>query len=257
MTGLNEDRHGFLARIRSGEGVVQREFDGQEYETKFAMERAHNDETIEYLRDIEKCFHDDDRYLLDTVHDESRYTSHFFESPEGEYSVFEYGGGPMLKIKGHQIDAGDTLPVFLNTERFITDSLGIRRIIDGDSVSYVGSMIKSRAKDFVVDSLDGRVYSMAVTLCECNGVIQRQCEVEYSGCISNYEYFQMASTDAIVARLRELSLHVQVNSPIYLIPDVERKLEFVQANSDPTSFSTSKSAILDDLLGQQRGARSK
>ena len=129
MTGSNEDRHGFLARIRSGEGVVQREFGGQEYETKFAMERAHNDETIEYLRDIEKCFHDDDRYLLDTVHDESRYTSHFFESPEGEYSVFEYGGSPMLKIKGHQIDAGDTLPVFLNTERFITDKPWIRRII--------------------------------------------------------------------------------------------------------------------------------
>ena len=92
-------------------------------------------------------------------------------------------------------------------------------------------MKKYRVKDFIMDSIDGRIYAVAVTLCDSNKRIQKQLEIEYSGFIPGFYDFRKNDENQIITGIQDLSLFIHRNSGLSLYPTVETKQEFVRKNA--------------------------
>jgi len=225
---INHPAGGIIDALLEQSGLMeyQREFEGVEYETKFRI-MATYPALDGYLSALEKGLDGKVRYVVDRVRRVSHLQSYFFTDTTQESSLFRWNGGPMLKIKKHDVLRGLAFPVFRSKEQFQIDPATIVRILSDDCLAYVGTMRKDRIKDFVLDSDDGRIYSIAVTICETGGHYQRQFEVEYSGYLGESLAARIGDEAEVLTRLINLSHHVYDRSRDLLVPDEERKFDFV------------------------------
>ncbi len=183
---------------------IVKEFKDLEYEIK--LECLQKDKSLsELLNLVEVVLDSITRYQMDKVQTVTEMISHFLVDTKNEYSVFRYNGKVMLKIKQHHILQSLQFPIFKNKEYFIYDGSEIINKLKGNNIIYVGNMIKRRIKDFIIDGDDGRVYSLAITICETSGQLQHQLEVEYYGYLSGYEKIDKNNESEILERLSELS----------------------------------------------------
>lgn len=210
----------------NGQGVLEKEFSDSEYEIKFKFENE-NVPIKNYLEKIEGYLENSSTYLVDKVQHVHLIKSYFFNDTTTEYSLFNWNDGPMLKIKEHEILSNYSLPVFKNNEYFIVDPEEINNILKKDQIKYAGSMTKNRVKDFILDTSDGRVYAIAITICESMGNYQYQFEVEYSGYIRGHANLQKGNENQIIEKLLALSNFLFKRGDGFLQPDVERKYDFV------------------------------
>jgi len=212
---------------------VERDSNDIEYEIK--LECLDTKKPLSGLLDmVETALTASRRYLVDRVQIVSQMTSHFLVDGENEYSVFRYDGEVMLKVKKHEIITGRKLPIFKNFENFFYDIDKINSKLQHHQITYVGSMLKRRIKDFIIDSNDGRVYSLAITICETNDQRQHQLEVEYYGYVRGSEKQKLENESALLDRLVELSAYIQRACPSEFLPSVERKYEFVVKHGSVT-----------------------
>ncbi|CAG7659188.1 hypothetical protein PAECIP111802_07458 [Paenibacillus allorhizosphaerae] len=250
---LHSTSKGFISNLLSDmDECILKERAENEYEIKFKI-LEEGLRIQEYLYRFEDSFTRSSRYLVDRVQECTNMTSYFFTDKEKEYSIFKYKNETMLKIKKHRIIEGDQFPIFVNEELFHTKSSEIISQIMQPAIIYKGRMVKHRIKDFIVDTIDGRVYSLAVTICEASGKLQYQLEVEYSGYIKGYGPFIENHENQIIESLEGLASFVYSNLKKVITPDTQRKFEFVIASTDYDSIEEiidfSKQKILKEEFG--------
>lgn len=245
---------GVLEALLEQRGLKEspREFDGLEYEIKFTISGL-CDTLDDYLQTIEGDEVDSKSFIVDRVRRVSHLQSHFFADGLQEYSLFTWNGGPMLKIKKHTILRGLSLPIFKSAEGFQVEPEAIRRTLSEESLQYAGTMRKDRIKDFIIDD-DGRIYSIAVTICETAAHYQRQFEVEYSGYLDGFPVEGLEEEPIVLQRLIALSQRLAQRSCIPLLADEERKFEFVQRFSaiNERSAAAIKQHISEELAEESR-----
>lgn len=221
---------------------ITKEFKDFEYEIK--LECLQKDKLLsELLNLVEVAFNSNTRYQMDKVQIVTKMISHFLVDTKNEYSVFRYNGKVMLKIKQHHILHSPQFPIFKNKEYFIYDGSEIINKLKDNNIIYVGSMIKHRIKDFIIDREDGRVYSLAITICETSGQLQHQLEVEYYGYLSGYEKIDKNNESEIIGRLSELSNFIYKTCRDQFLPSIERKYEFVSRYKTVSSLEAAQRKI--------------
>ncbi len=243
------------ARLRSVIAKIEdhdftKELKRFEYETKFSITTRKS--ALACLRDVERCFRVPSRFLLVRIAGGDKLVTRvsFFARNNHEYSYFAYRRARMLKVKRHRVMVRGGLPIFKNEESLLIDRSEFTknlhrfrhrfvrhsyRLVDlralmqrfrFDPTARVGEMVKTRVKDFVLDTRDGRVYAVAVTFCTSSGRTQKQLEVEYAGYIQGVPGRTPNSEREIVARTVELSKHIHHCLPSMLTPSTERKYTF-------------------------------
>lgn len=206
---------------------VGRDLPEKEYEIKFELV----DKSLElerYLDIFESHMMNHTQYIVDPVQTVSDIDTYFFTDNAMEYSVFRYENELMLKVKNHIILDEFSLPVFANNESFIYTTKVVLDCLVQPQVQYIGSMKKRRIKNFLLDSLDGKVYSIAFTICESNHQRQYQAEIEYNGYID--KQIRTNDENEIVASLVSTSSNVLHVLNGHIIPTKERKFQFVQSS---------------------------
>lgn len=224
-----------------------------EYETKFDIQ-SETDDCFTVLKKIRECFRDAREFLLCKIRNGDALSTHvvFFTENALEYSLFLYRGAKMIKIKRHGIVKNTAFTVFKNHEELVIDKSDFvrklskqrcrfrrhtYRLVDvfrywnntgSPTRKYAGVMEKKRAKDFVLDTHDGRIYAIAVTFCRSGNKIQKQLEIEYAGFLPRFGKRRKNSEVEIVAGIEEISLLLFNSLPALLVPSHERKLEFVK-----------------------------
>lgn len=226
----------------------KKEFDGIEYEIK--LECIDKNKTLsELLKLVELAIDSSNLYQTDKVRTKTEMVSYFFVDKKNEYSIFRYEEKVMLKIKKHNILKSYKFPIFKNTENFMYNLSEIAVKLESKNIVYVGNMIKRRIKDFVIDNQDGRIYSLAITICETLGQLQHQLEVEYYGYLPGYGKLDENNESEILERLFKLTNFIYKTCKNEFIPSIERKYEFVTKystlNGDEASLQ--KSRLLSNL----------
>lgn len=224
---------------------IGREFPDREFEIKFEFQQK-GLELSHYLALIEKAIKGSGRYVIDPVQVRSTMTTHFFSDNDLEYSIFEYENRLMLKKKRHEVLHSELFQVYCNDETFLYDLNAIKSELEKNQVHYMGCMTKKRIKDFLLNTTDGRIYSLAVTICEAYNQFQYQFEIEYNGYISKMEHLdnnENKLVDALILTAKDL--YEVIGSDI--IPSGDRKFDFVQ-RSRPNSTGFNKIDILNEIL---------
>ncbi len=224
-----------------------------EYETKFDI-RARTNDSLHILKKVETCFKNVYPFVLCKIRAGDKLVTRvlFFTHGGFEYTLFRYRGARMLKVKKHTILTRGALPVFKSTEKLLIDRndfarklhavrhrfkrhnyrlVNIREMQNrlGFSESMtIGTMIKTRVKDFVLDTRDGRVYSVGITFCASKNKVQKQLEVEYAGYVPGFRSRRQHDEQEIKNRLIELSQYIYRRLPAILKPSTERKFDFVK-----------------------------
>lgn len=232
--------------------TIKKERKGIEYEIK--LDAAHTTKTLpELLATVEQALSSTSRYVTDKVQIPNEMTTHFMIDKNTEYSIFRYQGNVMLKIKKHHILDTHTFPIFKNSENFIYENAKIIDRLSPKNVTYVGSMLKRRLKDFVVDSHDGRVYALAVTICDAAGHSQHQLEVEYHGYLAGQEKINKEDEPEILQRLTELANFIYTTCKNQFVPSTSRKYELVAEHGavENAIAAQTKSELLNNLEGIQ------
>lgn len=225
---------------------IHRYYKDTEYEIKLNLKNK--DKSLEdYLFDVENIISKSNQYDVDKVQTKTQMKTHFFADNSNEYSIFRYENKVMLKIKNHNIVQNGLFPIFCNTETFLYELGEIKTKIANDNVQYMGNMIKNRIKDFIIDTNNGLTYSLAITICESNGVKQHQLEVEYYGHLESHKPPQEPSEKEIQDNLVKLTNYIyEANSEDYCI-STERKYEFVLKNRSTIDKADKKYEILSNL----------
>lgn len=217
---------------------LRKEFPGEEFEVKFAVNGALGS-PVAYLRRVESALRRHRRYRVIPVREAISWPTHFFTDGRREYALYETGdwlnarhptlsivGGLVLKIKLHRTRKRQYV-IYRNRESFLTKPAEIFAVLQRTRLRYVGDMVKHRAKDFVIDRVDGRVYSVAVTVCTSGSRVQRQLEVEYSGYLPGKPQIPRGHSRNVIAGVLALSAELHHRLPTLLSPTEERKLTFV------------------------------
>jgi hypothetical protein len=107
-------------------------------------------------------------------------------------------------------------------------------------VGYAGALQKDKGDAFILDTVDGRIYSFTVTLAHKPDDVQRQLELEYAGYVPGFDGFEKEDEQQIVSGMVELAKHVVLlhqNAPVtkgvtmQLKSTDERKYDFVRKSA--------------------------
>ncbi|HLE07119.1 MAG TPA: hypothetical protein VI933_00680 [archaeon] len=230
-----------------------KELKDSEYETKFNV--TSKGSIMNLLEKIETLFSKNRNFLLCKVKGGDKLLTKvtFFENSGIEYSFFRYRGARMIKVKIHRIISTRPIPIFGNDEQLLIDKkdflgklqyarhrfkrhkytlINLEKVLEklksDKKTKVVGEMLKTRVKDFVLNSNDGRIYAVAVTFCKSKNRIQKQLEIEYAGFIPGFREFKNNSREQIVSGVLGLSNYFHKSLPKILKPSTERKFEFVK-----------------------------
>jgi hypothetical protein len=243
MAGKNK----ILAQIEKHD--FTKELQDFEYETKFEVTDK-NLTDFGVLKKIEGGFDGNQRFVLVKIKNGDKLITHvsFFTLNDTEYSIFKYRGARMVKIKKHRIIKSSPFFIFKNNEKLVIDKneflklknlrhrfkrhnhilADLGKFIKESPLVYQGEMIKHRVKDFVFDTVNGRIYAVAVTFCKSGGRIQKQFEVEYAGYSPGFKNSVKNIEKQVIAGVQELSEYIYNSFPGMLKSSVERKFEFVK-----------------------------
>jgi len=224
-------KHGFFLELAKESGIenvsdIPNEFPKIEYEIKFnVIPYSDLDEeepsVKEYLDAFDFPVGGNTRFLKDAVNQVATGVNNFYGDSQNEkLVVIEKCGGLYLKEKGLVVptNAGvnleeivikrteDRYPAQLNE---ITEK--VMQVSKQQGVKYRGKIRKEKGDAFILDTNDGRIYSMSFTRAhlikpgtEEESKIQRQLELEYAGYIPGFLGFEENSEKQIVQGMVDL-----------------------------------------------------
>lgn len=264
------NKKGFIAELAKAKGIndvadIPKEFNGIEYEVKFDIVpngRGKEPGVEAYLDAFDFPVGANTkvaRYLKDPINNVATGVNHFYgDSMDEKVVVIEKMGKTYLKEKGLVSPIsygipGEQLVIKRTEDRY---EAGIENIISkvNDTLSvpgneYRGKIRKEKGDAFVLDALDGRIYSMSFTRAHLiragesiESDIQRQMEFEYAGYIPGFGGFKKDSEPEIIKGMVELAKQVYrlygmgsdavlANSwTMRVEPTFQRKYDFIIGN---------------------------
>lgn len=261
---FDSNKAGFIKALLDHQRQPQapKEFSDLEYEVKFSIrpvppqgKESKEPSVAEYLAALEFPAVQSARFLKDPVEAIAEGKNHFLGQEGNERLVIiEKGGKTYLKEKSQPLPLKTGVQyenvVMKRTEKRYEASIEdiLRKVAgvhEGGSV-YQGFVRKEKGDAFVLDTNDGRIYSMSLTRAHLggNGAVQRQLELEYAGYVPGFAAFQKDSEPQIVAGMVDLAKHVAFlnnNAPIVrgwrmeLSLTEERKYDFVKGKGRSAS----------------------
>lgn len=266
---------GFIKKAMEQKGIKEspKEFPEMEYELKFSISahppkdsKTKEPNIKEYLEAFEFPPTRNARYLKDDVNSIATGTNHFFGRGNDELLILiEKGGKLYLKEKSQPLPFSTGVPyehlvVKRTEERYeckAVDAAKRTAQIALEGGSHQGSLTKEKGDAFLLDTLDGRIFSFTVTRAKReDGAIQRQLEIEYAGYIPGFPAFEKDSEPAIVSDLVDIAKHVAMlhqNIPIgngwkmSVTPTTERKYDFVIGTTQMTSLPL-ETRLLEEVI---------
>lgn len=233
---------GFFAELAKASGIkkveeIPKEFQDTEYEVKFDVLPVGEGEepSVEnYLDAFDFPVGGSARFLKDPVNTISVGVNNFYgDNNDERLVVIEKGGGLYLKEKGLVVstDTGvnlESIVIKRTEERHAAPAsdvaLRVMEVCREKGVRYQGKIRKEKGDAFLLDTNDGRIYSMTFTrahLIKPNQTeesdIQRQLEMEYAGYIPGFLGFEENSEKQIVKGMVDLGKYATVmfqDSPI-------------------------------------------
>jgi hypothetical protein len=257
----SEDKPGFFIEVANMLGIssvenIPKEFPEIEYEVKFDVTpfgKGNEPSVKEYLDAFDFPAGGNARFLKDPVNSVSIGTNNFYGgSLDERLVVIEKGGNIYLKEKGEVMgmSTGVSLEqiVIKRTEKRyqVPASEAIKKVTETckeSGVEYRGKIRKEKGDAFILDSFDGRIYSMSFTRAHLmkpdekeESGIQRQLELEYAGYLPFSENIDIGSEKQIVSGMVDLAKYTAVifsEAPInsdwkmHLKITCERKYDFI------------------------------
>lgn len=195
-----------------------------EYEIKldYIGEKKDLNEAFSFLREqLSK-----QAFFIDSIGRYSDYDVEYFSNGEEELSLFVYENEPLLKLKKHKNIDYNGQKIFCNEENFEYDSSNIKKILFSDNVQHLASMNKKRVKDFLICKKNLIIYASAFTLCEINGKVQLQYELEY------YRHIPVENVqvdeELILNQLSQICNLISKDSNNTFVPGSELKCAFAK-----------------------------
>jgi hypothetical protein len=228
------NKSGFFAQLAKAAGIkkvedIPKEYNGIEYEVKFDIEPVGEGKepgVEQYLDAFDFPVGVNTkvaRYIKDPVNTNATGVNHFFGGLDEKLVVIEKMGKIYLKEKGSVEQVGYGIPgeqlVVKRTEdRY---EAGLENVMNKVNLAiatgddYRGRIRKEKGDAFVLDTTDGRIYSMSFTRAHLvkpgeneEGAIQRQMEFEYAGYIPGFRGFVQDSEPQIVKGMVDLAKYV-------------------------------------------------
>lgn len=198
--------------------------EGFEYEIKLDFSNEKNINVVNKI--VSNLLEQSYNYVINRCEKKTDYTVEFFENKVSrvENSIFIYDGKPMLKEKLHTIILSKDYKVFKSTESFVYDREEIRRAINKDEMTYIGSMRKERCKDFILNVQNGMVFASAVSKCTINSESQYQYEIEYYG---HYNIGVVVIEEMVLEELVKIAEILVNKSEVDFQNSEQTKLSFV------------------------------
>jgi hypothetical protein len=257
---------GFFANVAQSLGVknvadIPKEFPETEYEVKFNVVpyngNSEEPSVIRYLNAFDFPVGPVARFLKDPVNTFAVGINHFIgDNRDEKLVVIEKGGALYLKEKGLVTPVKFGIPyeelVIKRTEsRYKVNQNEakerLKLVRQEQGVDYRGKIRKEKGDAFLLDTSDGRIYSMSFTRAHLTkpgdvgeSAIQRQLELEYAGYLPGFRGFEKDSEKQIVRNMVDLAKYTSVmygDSPIAngwrmnVSPTSERKYDFVSGKS--------------------------
>ncbi len=237
----------------------KKEFPDIEYEVKFSIDpwhvethRSKEPAVGEYLSALEFPATSRARFLRDASDIITKGTNHFFGNNGSEkLVVIEKMGKLYLKEKSDPLPFDVQVPyqeiVIKRTEKryetSMEDILAKTTAVTTEGGKYHGKIEKDKADTFVLDTNDGRIYSVTVTIAKNKEAVQRQLELEYAGFVPGFVGFEHETERQLISGMVDLAKHVGVlysNAPVgkgwrmQLNLTHERKYDFVEGKKQLT-----------------------
>ncbi|MBI2105260.1 hypothetical protein HYT56_00310 [Candidatus Woesearchaeota archaeon] len=255
---------GFFAELAKSSGIddvakIPKEFSNYEYEVKFDVQPTGSGEepkVADYLNAFDFPAAANARFLKDPVNTVAMGINHFLgDGLDERLVIIEKGGGTFLKEKGRVIplDFGIPYEEIVMKREEARYAANIQQILEKaaevkqeDGVDYRGKIRKEKGDAFVLDTNDGRIYSMSFTRSHlikadetAESEIQRQLEFEYAGFLPKFPGFEEKSERQIIQGLVDVAKYTYVlyngakiknNWKINLGITGERKYDFICGN---------------------------
>lgn len=272
------EKSGFFAKLAAASGIsnvkdIPKEFSDIEYEVKFDIQpsgKGKEPSIKQYLDAFDFPPGSSARFLKDPVNTVAEGVNHFIgDSLDEKLVIIEKGGKTFLKEKGRVTPTNTGVPyeevVIKRTELRYESPLEsilekVHETTSEEGVKYRGRIRKEKGDAFILDTNDGRIYSMSFTRAHLikagegkESATQRQLEMEYAGYIPGFPGFQKNSEKQIVQGMVELAKYTFAlynNGPIasgwrmQLSITDERKYDFVSGRQLPA-----RSRELDSIKG--------
>jgi len=261
---------GFIKFLLDHRKLVEakKEFLEFEYEVKFNITNvpvrknaAKTEPTLEeYLDAFEFPVARFARYIKDACNNTAEGTNYFLgEGADEKLVVIQKMGKLYLKEKGQPVALNTGVPfeeiVMKRNERRWETTLDelLRKAAETHSAgsAYKGRIRKEKGDAFILDTFDGRIYSLTVNRSHLlkpgqdkESEVQRQLEMEYAGFVPGFPGLMENSEEQIVLGMVDLAKYVGVlygNAPvnkdwrIQLSLTNERKYDFVSKDLVPGS----------------------
>jgi hypothetical protein len=241
---FDSNKSGFIKVLAEEQGItdvsnIPKEFPEMEYEVKFNISPktpAGAQNGLKAEPTIEQYLHafsfpvskgQNVRFFNDPVDAIAPGVNHFFgKGDEERLVVIEKGGGLYVKEKSQPMvlsGAAAEVPyheiIVKRTEErhaaTMDEILGKISAVMRDGGEYKGGIRKEKGDQFVLDTVDGRIYSFTVTraalmegVAQSGQVRQHQLEIEYAGYIPGFKGFVKDDEAQIVSGMIDLAKHV-------------------------------------------------
>ncbi len=260
----SSNKSGFFLRLADSQGIknaadIPKEFPETEYEVKFDVEPVEGNDSEPGIADYLNAFDfpavATARFLKDPVNITATGVNNFYgNNGEERLVVIEKGGNLYLKEKGPAAPLETNVEfqevVIKRTETRYPASFSevqekIKEVTE-EGAEYKGKIRKEKGDAFLLDTSDGRLYSMSFTRAHLikpgeknESGIQRQLELEYAGYIPKFPGFKLNSEEQIVEGMVDLAKYTGVmysNAPVKngwranLKLTGERKYDFITGN---------------------------
>ena len=261
-----KNKNGFFIKLAKVLGInnieeIPKEFPEVEYEVKFnvASYGKGKEPTIEdYLNAIDFPVGANARFLKDPVNNIATGINSFIgDDLDERLVIIEKGGNLYLKEKG-EVNPTNTGVLYEDIvlkrdEARYQSSIGeiitmLEDISKNKNFSYKGKIRKEKGDAFILDTSDGRIYSMSFTRAHLikagekkESGIQRQLELEYAGYMPKFNGLEKDSEKQIVQGLVDLAKYIFImynEAPITngwrmnLKISNERKYDFINKDKE-------------------------
>ncbi len=245
---LVDNDQGFIRKVVEMSGSeIKKEFGDYEIEAKLELSITGKPNLTEIMDAFEFTPSPAARFLKDASNLESSGINHFFGTENGEerFVVIEKKGKWYLKEKGPREPynlgiPGEEYVMKRKEKRVETDPLEVAKIATGSyadgKTSYIGGVSKNRAEAHLLQTVNGRIYSLTVDeLIRADKSTMVQFEAEYAGYVPKFKTKlndERAAVEDLVAILKQIvflynDLELPGGQRLLIKPSQERKFDFV------------------------------
>lgn len=235
-------KKGLIYKLIESNLLFKDEKQNLEYEIKIKINNLQMEQALNQINGLLST----NEYFVDNI---SEYTetdvSYFIDKENNEYSLFLYKGNVLLKTKVHNIVPFEGIKVFKSNEKFENNSEIIKYILSNSSIKYVGEQVKKRIKNFIVSKTTWNYYSVAITNCICEGIVQNQLEIEYASNIFGLEQKEQEKIEELY-RICKLITDNNINFTF----DDETKFEFLNRINSKKELEVNVDDVINKYIGE-------